>query len=64
MKLFGKLKDDAAVAAKARTQAIIKSGYAGIHPELGIVDRRDHPSAVPVEESAVLGAPAPKELRV
>ena len=35
--------------------AINKSGYAGISSSGQIVDRREYPSAVPIEENSLLG---------
>lgn len=38
------------------------SGYAGITKTGQIVDRREHPDAVPVQENRLLGVPKPKPL--
>jgi hypothetical protein len=45
------------------TDDLVKSGYAGIlMPSGRIVDRREHPEATPLKESAELGVPAPKDI--
>lgn len=41
---------------------LIKSGYAGVLPNGNIVDRREHPNAVPCQENALFGTPKPKPL--
>lgn len=45
-----------------KTMEINDSGYAGILPNGNIVDRREHPSAVPVQENKMFGIPPPKPL--
>lgn len=64
MRIYGAVKGKTAQALKARTQTLLESGFAGIHPELGLVDRREHPDAEPIAESATLGAPAPKKVQM
>lgn len=44
------------------TYEIIISGYAGILPSGQIVDRREHPTAVPCQENPMFNTPKPKEL--
>lgn len=44
-----------------KTKELIRSGYAGVLPNGNIVDRREHPDAVPVQKNALFGTPAPKE---
>lgn len=41
---------------------INQSGYAGILPNGNIVDRREHPEAIPIRANALLGIPEPKKL--
>lgn len=41
---------------------INQSGYAGCDRNGGIVDRRKHPEAVPVQENKMMGLPKPKQL--
>ena len=41
---------------------INKSGYAGILSNGNIVDRREHPEAIPVQENRLLNIPKPKPL--
>jgi hypothetical protein len=38
---------------------LMKSGYAGVLPNGNIVDRRDHPDAVPCARNGLLLTPAP-----
>jgi hypothetical protein len=40
--------------------SLIASGYAGVLPDGKIVDRREHPSAVPIQKNTMLNVPAPK----
>lgn len=35
------------------------SGYAGVLPNGNIVDRREHPKAMPVQENKMMGIPKP-----
>lgn len=42
---------------------INKSGYAGCMPDGRIVDRREHPEAVPVQENKLFGIPKPKQIK-
>jgi len=62
MKVYGAVKDDLIRKDKLRVAGLLKSGYAGIHPELGVVDRREHPEAVPIEENELLKTPEPARL--
>lgn len=39
-----------------------KSGYAGVNEFGIIVDRRDHPDAVPIQKNSLFGVVEPKEL--
>ncbi len=41
---------------------INSSGYAGILPSGMIVDRREYPNAIPVQENELLGIPKPKKI--
>lgn len=41
---------------------ISKSGYAGVMPSGQIVDRREHPDAVPVQANKMFGIPKPKTI--
>jgi hypothetical protein len=45
-----------------KTLEISKSGYAGVMPNGNIVDRREHPEAMPIEENKMLGIPKPIKL--
>ena len=45
-----------------QTMEIIESGYAGVLPSGGIVDRREHPSAIPIQENPLFNTPKPKKL--
>jgi hypothetical protein len=39
-----------------------KTGYAGVLPNGNIVDRRDHPKAIPVQKNDLFGVPEPNSL--
>lgn len=41
-------------------KAIIASGWAGVTGKGGIVDRRIHPEAIPLQENKLMGTPKPK----
>ena len=41
---------------------ISKSGYGGIMPNGNIVDRREHPEAIPIQANKMLGVPKPKKI--
>ena len=41
---------------------INQSGYAGCDRNGNIVDRREHPEAVPIQENRMMGIPKPKHL--
>lgn len=41
---------------------IIKSGYGGILSNGNIVDRRDHPEAIPFAKNLLFDTPEPKDL--
>ena len=42
-----------------KLREIIQSGYAGTLSNGHIVDRREHPEAVPIQTNALLGVPEP-----
>lgn len=42
-----------------RIISLVASGHAGVLPNGNTVDRREHPEAVPMQESALLGIPPP-----
>lgn len=46
-----------------KTFEVIQSGYAGTMPNGHIVDRREFPEAVPVEENQLLNAPKSLDVR-
>ncbi len=55
---------DAGMQAHIDIFEITKSGYAGVLPGTGmIVDRREHPEAIPVPRNDYFGIPEPKEIR-
>lgn len=41
---------------------LTKSGYAGILPSGTIVDRREHPDAIPIQKNSMFGNPVPKKI--
>jgi len=57
-----KPKNQEQVDALMKIKEINKSGYAGILPNGNIVDRREHPTAVPIQKNPMFGIPEPKEL--
>lgn len=52
----------ARLKALMQTMEVIKSGYAGILPNGNIVDRREHPTAIPCQENSLLNTPKPKKI--
>lgn len=38
---------------------ISKSGYGGVDRNGNVVDRREHPSAVPIQKNSIFGTPEP-----
>jgi hypothetical protein len=45
-----------------KTMQISKSGYGGVLPNGNIVDRREHPEAIPIQANKMLGVPKPKKI--
>ena len=39
---------------------VVKLGYGGMLPNGNLVDRREHPDAMPIQKNTLLGAPEPK----
>jgi hypothetical protein len=54
-------KEQAEQAAE-KMQALVASGYAGILANGNIIDRREHPKAIPIQENSLLNVPKPKKL--
>lgn len=48
--------------ALLKTLEMSKSGYGGILPDGRIVDRREHPEAIPFQQNSLMGIPAPKTI--
>ena len=46
-----------------KTLEISKSGYGGILQNGNIVDRREHPEAIPIEENKMFGVPKPIKIK-
>ena len=46
--------------AKGAEPDVVKSGYGGVMPNGNIVDRREHPEAVPIMGNPWLGIPEPE----
>lgn len=42
---------------------VCKSGYGGILPSGQIVDRREFPDAIPMQENALFGTPKPNSVK-
>ena len=57
-----KPEDQEKVDALMKILEINKSGYAGVLPNGNIVDRREHPTAIPVQKNAMFNIPEPKKL--
>ncbi len=45
-----------------KTLDVIKSGYAGVLSNGNIVDRREHPAAIPIPENPLFNTPKPKNI--
>lgn len=45
-----------------KTFEINQSGYAGVLPNGNIVDRREHPEAIPIQKNSLFNIPEPKDL--
>lgn len=52
------------IAEMLKFQAdVVQKGYAGVVKGTGmLVDRRQHPDAIPVQKNTLLGVPEPKEV--
>ncbi len=46
-----------------KTLEISKSGYGGILQNGNIVDRREYPEAIPIEENKMFGVPKPIKIK-
>ena len=57
-----KKSDEERKEALLKILEINKSGYAGILPNGNIVDRREHPTAIPVQKNSLFNVPEPKKL--
>lgn len=56
-------KDDEKFNLLLKTLEISKSGYGGVLSNGNIVDRREHPEAVPIEENQMFGVPKPIKIK-
>lgn len=45
-----------------KTKDLLSSGYAGVDSYGTIVDRRENPSAVPIQKNSMFDTPEPKPL--
>jgi hypothetical protein len=45
-----------------KTYDLLQSGYAGVNQRGTIVDRREVPAAIPIQQNSMFDTPAPKEL--
>lgn len=58
--------DDGCRKANARldelnkTKAVIEAGWAGVLSNGNIVDRREHPEAIPIPKNSMFNTPEPK----
>jgi len=55
-------EDQIKLAELKKIAALTKSGYAGILANGNIVDRREHPGAIPIPANSMFGTPEPKQL--
>ena len=53
-------KDQPKVDALMKVREIVNQGFGGVLSNGNIVDRREHPEAIPIQENALLGVPKPK----
>lgn len=52
----------AKLAALLKIREIVSAGYGGCMPNGNIVDRREHPEAIPIQKNTMLDVPEPKKL--
>ena len=51
------------IAEMLKIHEVVKNGYAGVERGTGmIVDRREHPDAIPMQANRMLGVPEPRSL--
>lgn len=50
----------ARLEALLKIKEVIDSGWSGVGPDGRIVDRREHPNAIPIPANPLLGTPTPK----
>lgn len=53
-------EDQPRVDALMKSQAVVAEGYGGVLGNGNIVDRREHPTAIPISKNSLLGVPEPK----
>lgn len=41
---------------------VTRAGYGGVLPNGNVVDRREHPDAIPLQRNPSMGIPEPKEI--
>lgn len=58
-----KMTEQARLKELLKTVELMKSGYAGILPNGNIVDRREHPEAIEIQENKMFNTPKPKRVR-
>lgn len=56
------IEDKKRLESLLHIKTIIESGYAGVLPNGNIVDRREHPTAIPIQENSLFNTPKPKEI--
>lgn len=57
------LTERARLAELNKTLDVIKNGYAGVMPNGNIVDRREHPEAMPIPANPLFNTPEPKQVK-
>lgn len=54
--------DQPRVDALMKVKAVVAEGYGGVLGNGNIVDRREHPTAIPIPKNSLLGVPEPKAI--
>lgn len=57
------MKQEERLKELLKIKDVIKSGYAGVMPNGNIVDRRENPTAIPIQENPLFNTPKPKPIK-
>jgi len=55
-------EDQPKVDALCKIREVVKAGFGGCLSNGNIVDRREHPEAIPIQQNSLLGVPKPKSV--